>query len=139
MSNRSVCDAVQPSQAREPLLAQEILQKPWSKVATDLFSINGDNLVVVVDYYSSFRNGADYKHCFKTSHPSFEGYLGESWYTLQCDFGQRACICLIRIQEICKTVGIPPHHYLSTLPTGKRQSRECCENMQDTYEEDQTS
>jgi len=54
VSNCSVCNAVQPSQAKEPLLAHEIPQRPWSKVATDLFSINGDNFVVIVDYYSNF-------------------------------------------------------------------------------------
>ena len=54
VSNCSVCNTVQPSQAREPLLEHEIPQRPWSKVATDLFSINGNNFVVVVDYCSNF-------------------------------------------------------------------------------------
>ena len=54
VSNCSVCNAVQPSQARERLLVHEIPKRPWSKVATDLFSFNGENYVVIVDYYSNF-------------------------------------------------------------------------------------
>ena len=54
VSNCSVCNAVQPSQAREPLVAHDIPQRPWSKVASDLFSFNGDNFIVVVDYYSNY-------------------------------------------------------------------------------------
>ena len=54
VSNCSVCNAVQPSQAREPLIVHEIPKQPWGKVATDLFSFNGENHVVIVDYYSNF-------------------------------------------------------------------------------------
>ena len=54
VSNCSVCNAIQPSQVKEPLLAHEIPQRPWNKVATDLFSINSDNFVVIVDYCSNF-------------------------------------------------------------------------------------
>ena len=54
VSNCSVCNAIQPSQAREPLIVHEIPQRPWSKVATDLFTFNGDNFIVSVDYYSNF-------------------------------------------------------------------------------------
>jgi len=28
--------------------------RPWSRVATDLFRFNGDNYIVIVDYYSNF-------------------------------------------------------------------------------------
>ena len=54
VSNCSVCAAVQPSQAREPLITHEIPKLPWSKVGTDLFTFNGDNFIVIVDYYSNF-------------------------------------------------------------------------------------
>ena len=35
-------------------MVHEIPKRPWSKVATDLFSFNGENYVVIVDYYSNF-------------------------------------------------------------------------------------
>ena len=57
VSNCSVCNAIQPSQAREPLIVHEIPQRPWSKVATDLFTFNGDNFIVSVDYYSNVIEG----------------------------------------------------------------------------------
>ena len=39
---------------RTPGVGHEIPTRPWSKVATDLFVYNGDNFVVIVDYYSNF-------------------------------------------------------------------------------------
>ena len=54
VSNCSICNTIQPSQAREPLVGHKIPTRPWSKVATDLFVYNGDNFVVIVDYYSNF-------------------------------------------------------------------------------------
>ena len=54
VSNCSVCNVIQPSQAREPLIVHEIPQRPWSKVTTDLFTFNGDNFIASVDYYSNF-------------------------------------------------------------------------------------
>ena len=54
VSNCSVCNTLQPSQTREPLTVHEIPERPWSKVATDLFSFNGDNFLVVVDYFSNY-------------------------------------------------------------------------------------
>ena len=54
VSNCSVCNTVQPSQCREPLNTHEIPERPWSKVATDLFSHSGETFIVMVDYYSNF-------------------------------------------------------------------------------------
>jgi len=53
-SNCSVCNTLQPSQDREPLNTHEISVRTWKKVATNLFSLNGDNFIVIVDYYSNF-------------------------------------------------------------------------------------
>ena len=54
VSNCSVCNTLQPSQCREPLNTHEVPGRPWATVATDIFSYNGDNFIVVVDYYSNF-------------------------------------------------------------------------------------
>ena len=51
INNCSVCNALRPSQCQEPLNTHEI---PWNKVATDLFTLNGENFIVVVDHYSNF-------------------------------------------------------------------------------------
>ena len=54
VSNCSACNTLQPSQTREPLIVHEIPERPWSKVATNLFSFNGDNFLVIVDYFSNY-------------------------------------------------------------------------------------
>ena len=54
VSNCSICNTLRPSQCREPLNTHEIPERPWGKVATDLFSHNGENFIVVVDYFSNF-------------------------------------------------------------------------------------
>ena len=54
VSNCSVCNTLQPSQTREPLTVHEIPERPWSKVATDLFSFDGDSFLVTVDYFSNY-------------------------------------------------------------------------------------
>ena len=38
----------------EPLMAGELPQRPWQKVGSDLFSLNHDTYLLVVDYYSRF-------------------------------------------------------------------------------------
>ena len=39
---------------RQPLQTHEIPDRPWSRVAADLFSLRGKNHIVLVDYYSNF-------------------------------------------------------------------------------------
>ena len=54
VSNCSICNTLRPSQCREPLKSHEVPERPWSRVATDLFSHKGENFIVIVDYYSNF-------------------------------------------------------------------------------------
>ena len=54
VSSCSVCNTLQPLQCHEPLKSHDIPDRPWSKVATDLFKFNRDNYIVIVDYYSNF-------------------------------------------------------------------------------------
>ena len=40
--------------ARETIQPTTLPERPWEKVAVDLFEIEGDHYVLVVDYYSRF-------------------------------------------------------------------------------------
>ena len=42
------------AQPAEPLISHEIPDRPWSKIATDLYHLNGPQYLVPVDYYSKF-------------------------------------------------------------------------------------
>lgn len=49
-----VCRAFDQKQPKETFMAHEIPDRPWAKVGTDLFSYEGRNYLICVDYYSSF-------------------------------------------------------------------------------------
>lgn len=42
------------TQTREPLLPHEIPTGPWQVIATDIFTLHGEDYLLVVDYYSKF-------------------------------------------------------------------------------------
>ena len=50
----SICQIVKPEQASEPLQPHPVPDRPWQRVATDLFTFENRNYFVLVDYYSSF-------------------------------------------------------------------------------------
>lgn len=52
VSGFSICHDHSQAQAKEPLMPSRPPDLPWSKVALDLFSFNGDDYVLVIDYYS---------------------------------------------------------------------------------------
>ena len=50
----SVCNTYRPEQCKEPLLPHEVPGRPWAKVGTDLFELQGQHYLLLVDYYSNF-------------------------------------------------------------------------------------
>ncbi|KAI8498512.1 hypothetical protein Bbelb_237140 [Branchiostoma belcheri] len=48
------CQENRASNAKEPLMPHPTPQRPWQKVATDLFHWDGKDFVLVVDYYSKY-------------------------------------------------------------------------------------
>ena len=48
------CLAHRPAQTAEPLLSHEVPSRPWTKLGTDIFELNGSMYLVLVDYYSNF-------------------------------------------------------------------------------------
>ena len=50
----AVCQESQTEHRQQPLLAHDVPSTPWTKVASDLFQIKGDNYLLVTDYHSKF-------------------------------------------------------------------------------------
>ena len=50
----SVCAEFQAKNASQPMQTHQIPERPWSKIATDLFTVSGKNYITVVDYFSDF-------------------------------------------------------------------------------------
>ena len=49
-----VCNTFQTKNQKETLLSHEIPNRPWSKVASDIFEWNKEHYLVLVDYYSDW-------------------------------------------------------------------------------------
>ena len=54
VSQCGICQESRNRQPKEPLLSHDVPNKPWSKIASDLFHWNGNNYLLMVDYYSNF-------------------------------------------------------------------------------------
>ena len=39
---------------KETLMSHEVLSRPWEKIATDIFTLDGKDYLVTIDYYSNF-------------------------------------------------------------------------------------
>lgn len=50
----STCAENQNSNPKEPMLLPKLLERPWLKLASDLFKLKGSHYLVVVDYYSKW-------------------------------------------------------------------------------------
>ena len=49
-----MCAEFQPNNSSMPMQSHEIPDRPWSRVATDLFSLKSKDYIVLVDYYSDY-------------------------------------------------------------------------------------
>jgi hypothetical protein len=54
VSSCPICLEFRNSNPKEPLVPRGILDYPWQNVATDLFTLNGQDYIVVVDYFSRY-------------------------------------------------------------------------------------
>jgi transposase InsO family protein len=54
VKNCTVCAEYRSSNQKEPMVLNEVPKYPWQIVATDMFFWNGDDYLLVVDYYSRF-------------------------------------------------------------------------------------
>ena len=54
VSKCSICNQFQRAQPKEPMVIQEIPNRPWAKIGSDLFEFNGAHYLPSVDYYSKW-------------------------------------------------------------------------------------
>ena len=54
VANCAVCAEIQNSNPKEPLVTVDIPDRPWAKVATDLFVLNSEHYILTVDYFSKW-------------------------------------------------------------------------------------
>ena len=54
VSNCSACTEYQRSNPKEPMIAHELPKRPWQHVATDLFMLEDEQYLIVVEYYSRY-------------------------------------------------------------------------------------
>ena len=52
VSNCDTCQLCQYKQRKEPLRQHDVAGTPWVKIGTDLFTLNGADYLIVVDYTS---------------------------------------------------------------------------------------
>ena len=52
----SICQSYQPEQCREELQPHEMPSRPWSKVGADIFELGQQHFLIMVDYWSSYKN-----------------------------------------------------------------------------------
>ena len=54
ISKCSICRTTSYSQQKESLKSHDVIDRPWAKVNTDLFSFKEKDDLILVDYYSNF-------------------------------------------------------------------------------------
>ena len=50
----SICHDHAPAQCKEPLIPSAVPDVPWSNAASDIFTFEGENYLLLVDYYSKY-------------------------------------------------------------------------------------
>ena len=54
VSQCSMCKTYRPEQCREPPMPRTVPGRTWAKVGADLFELQGQHYLLLVDYYSNF-------------------------------------------------------------------------------------
>ena len=54
ISQRGTCQKHKRSNQREPLIPQQVPERPWATVAADIFHHKGRDYLLLVDYYSKY-------------------------------------------------------------------------------------
>ena len=54
VSQCSMCNMHRPEQCKEPMVPHDVPGRPWAKVGADLFELQGQHYLLLVDYFYNF-------------------------------------------------------------------------------------
>jgi len=76
ISQCSVCVEFQQKNHKEPMQTTKLPDRPWSRVAIDIFTLHRKEYVVLVDYYSDF---VEVQEVADTTSPTIIQFLKEQF------------------------------------------------------------
>ena len=106
---------------KEPLIPTTLPEYPWQQVATDLFTLNGSDYLVIVDYFSR------YPEVIQLDHQCPQVSLRQTWDTGE---SQWSTIHFKRICGVCRDVQFRTHHEQPPLPSQQWTGRESSADRQ---------
>ena len=114
----SMCQQHQKQNAKEPMIPSQLPSKPWEKVATELFTRDKSEYLIIVDYHSRSFEVAKLPDTKSNSPHPYQISFCAPWNTMWFIQWQRSSVLIQGIWVIHETVGIQTSHQ-STLPTSK--------------------
>lgn len=54
MAKCDICNTFRSEQPKEPMVSTEVPSRAWSTVSTDLFELNKEHFIIIVDHYSNY-------------------------------------------------------------------------------------
>ena len=84
----------------EPMIASELPDYPWQKVASDLFEWKSKTYLLVVDYYSRYIEVSALTSTTSQSTISF----------LKAMFNRHVSVCVSGVFELCNKLWFPTYH-----------------------------
>ncbi|XP_041472642.1 uncharacterized protein K02A2.6-like [Lytechinus variegatus] len=141
----SVCNEHQAQQAKQPLLPREVPDRPWKTLGTDLFTLNGKDYLITVDYYSDFwevdelqsTTSADVITCLKSQF-SRHGIPKEVISDNGPQYSSDEFKCFMEEWEIHHTTSSPHHPQSngkaeSAVKIAKNIMKKCAKSGTDIY------
>ena len=113
-------------------LGQEVPIIPWTKLGSDLFSLNGNNYLLIVDYTSRFPIVKKLKaQTRKAVTDMYHSIMSEYGWpdTVVSDNGP--CFVSQEFKDLLKSKSGSTYYLFSLLPTSQWTSREICTSSQE--------
>ena len=133
----ALCAEHSRANAKEPLIPMEIPERPWAKVGADLYELNNQHCLLIVDCFSkwpeiskldnlSAKNVISYTKSQISRNGIPDELISDNGHQFACEeFAQFVKNCAVREGLRHQT-----HNIQSLPPASKRASRKNCTNCQ---------